>query len=155
LLDGWTAVEEAAAGGEGEDEDEDARPRARTGRRQGPRAQQPHLGAVRRDVGAGPGRRRVVVAGQPPAPAKRGERVGAAAAVQQPEVVVAPAASVPSQGGVGRQHGELQRVQDEDPEQDRGHHAARASARLRVLAAGTYVSCRVVTREADGSDDSA
>ena len=51
-------------------------------------------------------------------------------------------------GGVGRQHGELQRVEDEDPEQDRGDDAARESPRLRLLPAGNNreVCCCVCLR---------
>lgn len=47
-------------------------------------------------------------------------------------------------GGVGRQHGELQRVEDEDPEQDRGDDAAGESPRLRVLAAGILSTSHLV-----------
>lgn len=45
-------------------------------------------------------------------------------------------------GGVGRQHGELERVEDADAEQDRGDDAAGARAGLRVLAAAAELRRR-------------
>nr|ACN85309.1 IQ calmodulin-binding motif family protein [Oryza ridleyi] len=45
-------------------------------------------------------------------------------------------------GGVGRQHGELERVKDADAEQDRGDDAAGAGAGLRLLAAAAELRRR-------------